>query len=158
VASNPRSPFLAIIWSLLAALLMSILPLPDALQAWRPEWVMLVLIFWVMHAPSWVGLWFAFVMGLLLDVFLAGPLGLHSLALVLVIFVTRMTQRWSGIFSVRQTTALVFLLILFERLVMYFVLAMRNEAPADLSYFWPAVASALIWPTVLLSLRRWTQR
>lgn len=156
--ANPRSPFLAIIWSLSAALLMSILPLPDALQAWRPEWVMLVLIFWVMHAPSWVGLWFALVMGLLLDAFLASPLGLHALALVLVIYVTRMTQRWSGVFSVRQTTALVFLLILLERSVTYAVLSVRGEMPTDLSYFLPAVASALIWPTVLLSLRRWTQR
>ena len=156
--ANPRSPFLAIIWSLSAALLMSILPLPDALQAWRPEWVMLVLIFWVMHAPSWVGLWFALVMGLLLDAFLASPLGLHALALVFVIYVTRMTQRWSGVFSVRQTTALVFLLILLERSLTYAVLSVRGEMPTDLSYFLPAVASALIWPTVLLSLRRWTQR
>lgn len=156
--ANPRSPFLAIIWSLSAALLMSILPLPDALQAWRPEWVMLVLIFWVMHAPSWVGFWFAFAMGLLLDTFLASPMGLHALALVLVIYVTRMTQRWSGIFSVRQTTALVFLLILFGRFVTYAVLSLRGEVPPNLSYFLPAVASALIWPTVLLSLRRWTQR
>lgn len=156
--AKSRSPFLALIWSLAAALLMSILPLPDALQAWRPEWVTLVLLFWVMHAPNWVGLWFGLIMGLMLDILLASPLGMHASTLIVVIYVARMTQRWSGIFSVRQTTALVFLLILLGRLMTYAQLALRGEAPADLTFFLPAVASALIWPTVLLSLRRWTQR
>lgn len=156
--AKPRSPFLALIWSLLAAFLMSILPLPDVLQPWRPEWVTLVLLFWVMHAPNWVGLWFGLLMGLLLDIVLASPLGMHASALIVVIYVARMTQRWSGIFSVRQTTALVFLLILLGRLMAYAQLALRGEPPTGLDFFLPAVASALIWPTVLLSLRRWTQR
>ena len=156
--AKARSPFFALIWSVTAALLMSILPLPDMLQPWRPEWLTLVLLFWVMHAPNWVGLWFGMTMGLLLDILLASPLGMHASALVVVIYVARMTQRWSGVFSVRQTTALVFLLILLGRLMTYAQLALRGEQPADLSFFLPTLASALIWPTVLLSLRRWTQR
>ena len=156
--AKARSPFFALIWSIAGALLMSILPLPDILQPWRPEWLTLVLLFWVMHAPNWVGLWFGMMMGLLLDILLASPLGMHASALVVVIYVARMTQRWSGVFSVRQTTALVFLLILLGRLMTYAQLAFRGEQPADLTFFLPAFASALIWPTVLLSLRRWTQR
>jgi len=156
--AKARSPFFALILSLTAALLMSILPLPDVLQPWRPEWLTLVLLFWVMHAPDWVGLWFGMMLGLLLDVLLASPLGLHASALVIVIYVARMTQRWSGVFSVRQTTVLVLLLILLGRLMTYAILSFRGEQPADLSFFLPALASALIWPTVLLSLRRWTQR
>ncbi len=156
--AKPRSPFFALIWSFAGALLMSILPLPDVLQPWRPEWVTLVLLFWVMHAPNWVGLWFGLVMGLMLDIFLASPLGLHASSLVVVVYVARMTQRWSGVFSVRQTTALVFLLIMLGRGITYVQFSLQGEQPADLSFFLPAVASALIWPTVLLSLRRWTQR
>ena len=156
--AKARSPFFALIWSVAAALLMSILPLPDMLQPWRPEWLTLVLLFWVMHAPNWVGLWFGMIMGLLLDVLLASPLGMHASALVVVIYVARMTQRWSGVFSVRQTTALVLLLILLGRLMTYAILTLRGEQPTDLMFFLPALASALIWPTVLLSLRRWTQR
>ena len=156
--AKPRSPLLPLIWSLAGALLMSILPLPDILQPWRPEWLTLVLLFWVMHAPNWVGLWFGLILGLLLDILLASPFGMHASALIVVVYVARMTQRWSGVFSVRQTTALVFLLILLGRFVTYAELSLLGETPADLSFFLPAVASALIWPTVLLSLRRWTQR
>lgn len=153
-----RSPVLPLIFSLLLSLLLSILPLPNELAPWRPEWVTLVLVFWVMHAPLWVGVWTAVFMGLLLDVLLATPLGLYASSLVMVVYLSRVTQRWAGIFSIRQTTALVLLLVMAGRLLRYVELSLFGEAPADWSYFLPVAASALVWPTVLLSLRRWTQR
>ncbi len=156
--SRRRSPFLPLVVSLLLSLLLSILPLPKELASWRPEWVTLVLVFWVMHAPLWVGVWTAAFMGLLLDILLAAPLGLFASSLVVVVYLGRVTQRWAGIFSIRQTTALVLLLVLAGRLVRYAELTLFGVPPVELSYLLPVAASALVWPTVLLSLRRWTQR
>lgn len=156
--SRRRSPIIPLIVSLLLSLLLSILPLPSELASWRPEWVTLVLVFWVMHAPLWVGVWTAAFMGLLLDVLLATPIGLHASALVVVVYLGRMTQRWAGIFSIRQTTMLVLLLVLTGRLVRYVELSLFGDTPMEWAYFLPVLASALVWPTVLLSLRRWTQR
>lgn len=153
-----RSPFLPLIFSLLLSLLLSILPLPKELAPWRPEWVTLVLVFWVMHAPLWVGVWTATFMGLMLDILLDTPLGLNASALVVVVYLGRVTQRWAGIFSIRQTTALVLLLVLAGRVLRHVELSLFGVPPQDWSYFLPVVASALVWPTVLLSLRRWTQR
>ena len=106
-----RSPALALLLSLIAGLLLSVLPLPEQLAAWRPEWVTLLLIFWVMHAPNWVGVWIALFVGILLDILLATPVGLHASSLVIVVWLGRMTQRWTGVFSIRQTTVLVLLLV-----------------------------------------------
>jgi len=153
-----RSPFIPLIVSLLLSLLLSVLPLPPELAPWRPEWVTLMLVFWVMHAPLWVGVWTAAFMGLLLDILLATPLGLHASSLVMVVYLGRLTQRWAGIFSIRQTTALVLLLVLAGRVLRYVELSLFGVPPADWSYLLPVLASALVWPTVLLSLRRWTQR
>ena len=80
-----RSPALALLLSLIAGLLLSVLPLPEQLAAWRPEWVTLLLIFWVMHAPNWVGVWIALFVGILLDILLATPVGLHASSLVIVV-------------------------------------------------------------------------
>lgn len=156
--SRRRSPLLALIFSLLGALLLSVLPLPEALVPWRPEWVTLVLVFWVMHAPQWVGVWTAAFMGVLLDILLAAPLGLHASSLIVVVYCGRMTQRWTGVFSIRQTTALVLLLVFSGRFIRYLELGFVDRLPDSWDYFMPVAASALIWPTVLLSLRRWTQR
>lgn len=153
-----RSPVLPLIFSLMLSLLLSILPLPQGLAPWRPEWVTLMLVFWVMHAPMWVGVWTAAFMGMLLDVLLDTPLGLHASSLVMVVYLGRVTQRWAGIFSIRQTTALVLLLVLAGRALRFAELKLFGVPPADWSYLLPVLASALVWPTVLLSLRRWTQR
>lgn len=153
-----RSPLLPLIFSLAAGLFLSVLPLPSELQPWRPEWLTLVLLFWVMHAPRWVGVWTGVLMGFLLDVLVATPLGLHASSLALVVYVGRMTQRWTGVFSIRQTSMLVLMLIFGARLVRYIELSLLGQPADGLTYFLPAAASALIWPTVMLLLRRWTQR
>lgn len=144
--------------SLLLGMLLSVLPLPDVLQAWRPEWLTLVLLFWVMHAPLWVGIWTAVFLGYLLDILLATPLGLYASSLAVLVYFARITQRWSGVFSIRQTSALVFVLVLASRGIRYVEFTLLGEDPGSVHFFLPAIASALIWPTILLSLRRWTQR
>lgn len=144
--------------SLALAFLMSMLPLPMTLQAWRPDWVALILIFWVMHAPATVGIWFGLCCGLMLDVLLAVPLGLHALTLLIQLYFVQMLRRWTGVFSIRQTTMLVLMLLLLGRALQYLVLQLLGEPPVLHGYFLPAVASALLWPTVMLSLQRWTQR
>lgn len=153
-----RSPLLPLLLSLAAGLFLSVLPLPAQLQPWRPEWLTLVLLFWVMHAPLWVGVWTGVIMGFLLDILIATPLGLYASSLALTVYVGRMTQRWTGVFSIRQTSMLVLMLILGGRLVRYVELSLLGQPVGDLSYFLPAVASALVWPTVMLMLQRWTQR
>ena len=51
--------YLVIYLSLLVALVLMILPLPDWAQMFRPNWMALVLIYWTMALPKRVGLWFA---------------------------------------------------------------------------------------------------
>lgn len=156
--SRYRSPLLPLPLSLILGLLLSVLPLPELLQPWRPEWLTLVLLFWVMHAPLLVGIWTAVFLGFLLDILLATPLGLYASSLAVLVYLARMTQRWSGVFSIRQTSALVFLLVLVSRGIRFIVLNILGQDPGSVDFFLPAIASALIWPTILLSLRRWTQR
>ena len=68
-----------IVTSFLAALALTVLPLPDWVALIRPEWVALVLIYWCMALPGRVGVGFAWITGLLLDVLRAGLLGQHAL-------------------------------------------------------------------------------
>lgn len=154
-----RNPLLGMLLSSVVALMLSVMPLPDELNSWRPEWLMLVLVFWAMHAPNWFGLWLALVMGVLLDVLLATPLGFYGLVMVVVVQLTRATGQWSGIFSVRHTTLLLLALVALSRSIHYVVLSLQGQSPSDSSdFFLPVLSSALMWPTVLLLLKRWSQR
>ena len=73
--------YLVIYVSLMVALILMILPLPDWAQMYRPNWMALVLIYWSMALPQRVGLWFAFFCGIVLDTSLGTLLGQHTLAL-----------------------------------------------------------------------------
>ena len=82
-----RLRYLVIYLSLILALVLMILPLPDWVQIYRPNWVALVLIYWSMALPKRVGLWFAFFTGIILDTSQGTLLGQHTLALVVIIFI-----------------------------------------------------------------------
>ncbi len=70
--------YLVIYLSLVVGLILMILPLPDWVQAYRPNWVALILIYWSMALPKRVGLWFALFTGLLVDTLHGALLGMDA--------------------------------------------------------------------------------
>lgn len=152
------NPALAIPVSFFVAFLLMALPLPQELAYWRPAWVAIVLVFWVLNEPAWVGLTVAFLVGLLLDVLLGTVFGLHPLSLCVIAWLTRLSSRWVRVFSIWQTGGLVFGLVLVGLLVELTVLGIVGKAPGSLLFWLPALSSALVWPVVMLALRRWSRR
>ena len=154
--ASRNSPLLAIPLSLLAAIVLTALPLPPTLSYWRPDWVALVLVFWVLKEPGWVGVWTAFMLGLVVDVETVSLFGLHPFMLAVIAYLTRVSSRWVGVFSIWQTAALVFVLLVIELLVKFVVLSAQGAMPTVSLFGLPALTSAMIWPFVALALRRWS--
>lgn len=153
-----RNPLVALPLSFFLAFVLAVLPLPQSLSYWRPEFVTMVLIFWVLNAPNLVGIWVAFTIGLLLDVLFATPFGVHALVLSLVAWLSLLSWRWVAVLSVWQTSGLVLVLVFASLLVKRILLGIVAVAPDSLLYWVPALSSALVWPTVMVALRRFTQR
>jgi rod shape-determining protein MreD len=151
------SPWLAIPLSFFVAFLLVALPLPQVLSYWRPELVTMVLVFWVLNEPGKVGVWTAFLLGLLLDVLMATTFGVYPLMLAVVAYLTRLSYRWVKVFSVWQTGGLVLALVLVSLIVKRILLGVLGSGPDSLLFWVPALTSALVWPTVMLSLRRFTR-
>jgi rod shape-determining protein MreD len=72
--------------SFLAAFVLQSLPWQDATLLARPDFVLLVLLFWVVNEPRMIGLGMAFSLGLLVDVNDSMLLGQHALAYVVAAF------------------------------------------------------------------------
>jgi rod shape-determining protein MreD len=151
-----NNPLLAIPLSFLAAILLTVLPLPHSLAYWRPDWVAMILLFWVLNEPGLVGVWTAFFLGLLIDVLTGTLFGMHPFMLALVAYLARLSHRWVGVFSVWQTAGLALALVGAARLLQFVVMSAQGAAPDSLLYCVPAFSSALVWPTVTLALRRWS--
>jgi cell shape-determining protein MreD len=78
----------------LVALILTVLPLPPMLDAARPAFLVLTVLFWSVNAPRCGGIALGFFAGLMLDVF-QGPV-LVLVALILYELVLFMIDGWTG--------------------------------------------------------------
>ncbi len=145
--------YLVIYASLLVALILMILPLPDWAQIYRPNWVALVLIYWSMALPKHVGLWFAFFSGILLDTSLGTLLGQHTMALVIIIFFNLNFHQRIRVLVLAQQAVYVFALLLINQGVVAWVEGIMGRPTPLLAFFSAPLVGMLIWPWVFVILR-----
>lgn len=78
-----RSNWIAIPLSLFVALILTIEPSVPFYQNYAPQWLLLIVLYWCIREPEWVGLTTAWIIGLVLDVATAGLLGANALLFTL---------------------------------------------------------------------------
>jgi rod shape-determining protein MreD len=136
------------------ALCLSVLPLTEFLQAARPEWVIVVLIYWVMAMPHRVGIFYAWCLGMLVDALHGQVLGQSALILVIVAFFAQHLYQRLRMYLIWQQAGVVFLLVGMGQFIKYLIQAMLiGQTPESMMYLFSAFASALLWPCVYLILR-----
>lgn len=145
--------YMVIYLSLVAGLILMILPLPDWVQAYRPNWVALTLIYWSMALPRKVGLLYAFFTGLLVDTLLGTLLGEHALALVIIMYVNMNLYQRIRVLSLSQQSVYIFTLLFIYQLVISWVEGVMGRSTPLSLYLGAPVISTLIWPWVFVILR-----
>ncbi|MGI9274488.1 MAG: rod shape-determining protein MreD [Endozoicomonas sp.] len=143
-----------VVWiSLLGAVVLSILPLPAWMSVARPAWVPMVLMYWVLALPERFGLFFAFFIGLLLDVFLGTLFGQSSMGLLLVTVIVLGLHRRLRMFPWWQQAFMVFVIIGFYQLLNLWIRSAIGRTTPSLWYLLPSLTSAALWPWVSGVLR-----
>ncbi len=140
--------------TLLIALWLSIMPLPEWARWARPEWVALVLIYWVLALPHRVGVGVAFVTGLVLDLIEGAPPGQNAFALVVIAYLGLILYQRMRMYALWQQAGIVFVLIGLNQLLCHWVQTLTTKVMPTMLFLLPALMSALIWPTVMLTLRK----
>lgn len=139
--------------SFVAALTLSIAPLPGWTEYLRPAWVTMVLIYWCMALPTRVGVTLGWLAGLFEDVLLDALLGQHALALAIVAFLILKLHQRLRVFPLGQQALTVFLLVALSQLLMLWIRGITGHSPSVWLYMLPAITSALLWPLVFVALR-----
>jgi rod shape-determining protein MreD len=148
-----RLNYLVIPVSLVVALILMILPIPDWAQMYRPNWIALVLIYWSMALPQRVGLWFAFFSGIVLDTSLGTLLGQHTLALVGIVFLNLNFYQRIRVLALVQQAIYVFALLLINQVMVAWVEGILGRPTPIMAYFGAPLVGMLIWPWVFVILR-----
>ena len=150
--SNSNAGIGFIVFSLLVAYVLSIVPLPEWANAGRPAWVALVLIYWVIALPHRVGVISGWLTGLMLDVLLGNVLGQHALALAVIAYTTYVLHMRIRVFPVWQQCLAILILVGIYMLVNLMIMRAVYMTAWTMLYWLPAVVSALMWPWVMLVL------
>ena len=139
---------------LVVALLLTLLPLPGQLEALRPFWVGLVLIYWALELREMVSLGLAFILGVLLDVLTASLMGLNALSLVVLIYLVQRFRARLRFFPPWQQALAVLGLLVNDQIIRLWVSSLLGE-PLPTWHYWlsPLVGMAL-WPWLFLLLDR----
>ena len=144
---------LLIAGSLLVAVLLTTVPMPDWAAVWRPSWVALVLVYWCMATPEYCGVVVAWVMGVLLDVLLGTLLGQHALALVVVAFLALKLHQQVRVMPLWQQAVTVFGLVFLHRAVLLWINGIQGMPVMAHAYWASPLVSMLLWPWVYVVLR-----
>ena len=138
-----RAGFIAL--TLIAALMLNLLPWTGAWLWIKPDFVALVVLYWCIEQPRKVGFVSAWLMGLFMDIADGTLLGQHALAYSILAYAGIVLHRRVRMFSGTPQVVHVLLLLLMNDLI---VLAIRLAAGADfpgLVYFLGSIVAAALW-------------
>jgi rod shape-determining protein MreD len=135
-------------FSIIGAFVLSVLPWSGTWLLVRPDFVLLVLIFWTVHEPRSIGQGVAFALGLLMDVSDSMLLGQHALAYVIAVFGAQVLRHRILSFHLPEQTLHILGLTLMAGLVMLLLnLALGADFPGFALLLSP-VTTAFCWAPV----------
>ena len=145
---------LIILLTFLVALMASIMPLPLSVDAFRPDWVLVVLLYWCLALPSRVNVISAWVLGFILDVLLGSTLGVHAGAMAIAVYIVAGNFQKIRNFSVWQQALIVGVLAALYHLIVFWLQRFLTDAVFLPSYLYPVFTTIILWPWAFLLLRK----
>lgn len=142
-----------VIVTVIVALALTMLLLPRAIDAFRPDWLTLILIFWALALPGSYGVGIAWIVGIVLDVAQGTLLGQHALALAVIVYITVRFHLQMRVFPLGQLTATVFALLALYQFLLFWINGVAGLATPTVVYWGPVLTGTLAWPLVVGFLR-----
>lgn len=136
-----------------AALVLTVTPLPGWLALLRPEWTILVLIYWCMALPERVGVGIGWTVGLLMDVLRAGLMGQHALSFGIIAYITHHLYQRLRVFPLWQQACSVLFLVALHQILMLWVKGITGQSTDSWLEWLPVLSSMLLWPPLFVFLR-----
>ena len=136
------------------AMVLLVIPAPELIRGFLPDWVSLVLIYWALALPTRMRVSMAWLAGLAVDLFTLGIPGAHALSKAVLVYVVKILALRVRAYPLWQQSVMVMLLLGLEVLVLAIV-DIVTEGGLGVLHRWTAViVGGLAWPLVYVVLRR----
>ncbi len=136
------------------AMVLLVIPAPELIRDFLPDWVSLVLIYWALALPTRMGVSLAWLAGLAVDLFTLGIPGAHALSKAVLVYLVKMLALRVRTYPLWQQSIMIMLLLGLEVLILAIV-DIVTDGGLGVLYRWTAViVGGLAWPLVYVALRR----
>ena len=136
--------------TLLIALLCQLYPWVGQGVIFRPAFMLVVLLYWLLRAPNLCNVGTAWLAGLLIDLATGSLLGQHALSFTITAYIALTYQRRLVLFNGWQLAGYVLVLLFIERIVILLLKVFAGNENPGLQYFWPVVAGLVLWQCMIL--------
>ena len=137
--------------TLFLALLLQLLPWSGFMLHIKPDFLLLVLLFWLLRAPQICNIGVAWTAGVFMDLINGDLFGVNALAYALTAFLAVMYQRRLILFTVLQQSGYVFLLLFVNQIILLLLKTFTGSEYFGWTYFVPSISGILLWYVVLHS-------
>jgi rod shape-determining protein MreD len=150
---NNYYPFVRVLATMMIAMALRIVPWPYYVAVFNPDWVLLTLIYWTLAIPERVGIFHAWLIGLLTDVLVGRSFGQHALAYSIISYICISLYKRLRPFPLRQQGLFIFLFLLLSQLLLFWIKSMQNPDQVSVLFWLPVLTGTLCWPIVYKVLR-----
>jgi rod shape-determining protein MreD len=153
VTTVKRHGTAVILITLVVALLLTVIPLPEWARPFRPQWYTLVLIYWTMALPHRVGVGSGWLLGIFVDLLTESLFGLHALGLAIIAFIVLQLHQRIRVYPLWQQSLVVLLFLLLEQLLVYWIIGYTGQPLPSPAYWSAPFFGMLLWPWTYVVLR-----
>ena len=146
---------LAVILSFVVASSLNVYPLSPTMATLRPMVMIMVLIFWLLFQPRYIGVFSAFTIGLIADLLLDTRLGQQAFAAVVVALVIKISSIYIRQLNTTSAWLMATVALIAFQLSLWLLQVITQNVFVVQSGL-SILMSILSWPLILLSLRKFT--
>lgn len=145
-----------VIWvTIIIGLLLQIMPWSSSFYIFKPHWLMLILIYWIVALPHRVGITTAFLVGIIIDLFLGTLLGIHAFIFSLIAYLVLFRFQLIRNLALWQQSFIIFgLSICYDLLLLLFQIILYRVITITPLIFFSSFVDGILWAWIFLLLRQ----
>ena len=132
----------------LLALAATVVPLPELLEPFRPNFIALTVLWFCLLSPRLLGLGYAWLAGLALDGTSGVLLGQHALTLTVIAYVACKLRLQIRAFPPLQQSAVILALLWLNEFLLFWIDGIAGHAITDWRRWITVPVSAALWPLI----------